>query len=390
MRSLYDHQIIFPSELSFSIKDLEEEIESITALDCFSIVNSGQDLNQLRDPRFAEWSTNENFIIFGAGGSSLGGQCISSVLKNSAKNIKYVYNSDPATLDKLFSRINPQKTGFLCISKSGETLETICQVLLAQHFVKEKNKFVFITENKESSLKEMANTLGCLCLDHPKNIGGRFSVFSLTGMVPALLSGVDPLRMRIGGARALVNYRNRIREGIGFIRECIKNNITQHVSFIYSDKLQKFGPWLAQLYAESTGKSGRGITPLTAIGATDQHSQLQLYLDGPRDKCFTFIEEEQNSKLRIPVSGNIPYLKNRAMRDVFKAQCAATIASIQEKGAYIRKINVSTIVPEMLGALFMHFMVEVVIVCKTLGVNPFDQPAVERGKVITKKLIIEC
>jgi glucose-6-phosphate isomerase len=298
----------------------------------------------------------------------------------------------PSTLRKIFSEINPESTGFLCISKSGETLETICQTLLALDFIKEKkDKFVFLTEDKPSSLKKLANELDSLCLDHPKTIGGRFSVFSMVGMLPALLCGIDPLRIRLGGKEVLENHLEEVEKGASFVVENFRRKISQHVAFIYADKLAPFGAWLAQLYAESTGKCDLGITPLTAVGSTDQHSQLQLYLDGNKDKCFTFFFENQQSELRISSNKYLPlefaYLKNKTATDVFQAQYVATTTSILEKKCSVRKIEMAKISPETLGALFMHFMLETVLVCKCMGVNPFDQPAVEYGKILTKNLL---
>jgi glucose-6-phosphate isomerase len=147
---------------------------------------------------------------------------------------------------------------------------------------------------------------------------------------------------------------------------------------------------LAQLYAESSGKDEKGITPLTAIGSVDQHSQLQLYLDGPRDKCFTFFYEKQEGSLSVK-NENLPakfeYLRNKKISEVFSSQCDATQKVLLENGFNVRRIEVPSISADNLGALFMHFMLEVACVCKLIDVNPFDQPAVERGKIITKELL---
>jgi len=364
-----------PSEQDFSFWD------EIKSLDCFSIVH--QDLKELENSRLKKWMTHKNFVIFGTGGSSLGGQCIQAI--SSQTTVKFVSNLSPSALEKTFLDINPNETGFLCISKSGETLETIYQTLLALNITREKDKFVVITENKKSSLKEIAHEFDFLCLDHPTTIGGRFSVFSIVGMLPALLCGIDPMKITSGGKKVLEFLSDNIKKGASFVVENLRDNLTNHVSFIYSDKLEIFGEWLAQLYAESTGKSGVGVTPITAIGSVDQHSQLQLYLDGRQDKCFTFFFEDQETSLAHPqyLPTSFSYLKNRTAADVFKAQCEATIASI---GKY-RKITMPAITPEILGELFMHFMLEVTCVCKLIGVNPFDQPAVEQGKILTKKIL---
>jgi glucose-6-phosphate isomerase len=331
---------------------------------------------------------HKKFIIFGVGGSSLGGQCIQAAFPS--ENVKFVNNLDSATLEKTFSEIDPQETGFLCISKSGETLETLCHTLLALNFIKDKeDKFVFITENKHSSLRKLAHQFDFLCLDHPPNIGGRFSVFSIVGMLPAALCGVDPWKIRFGGRKVLEENLNAAVEGATFVSKNFFDKITQQVLFIYSDKLEMFGKWLAQLYAESTGKSEVGITPIVAMGSSDQHSQLQLYLDGGKDKCFTFLYENKISNLLV--SENIPpafsYLKNKSVADIFSAQCCGTIVSVLDRKIPSRKIEIPALTPEILGELFMYFMLEVVSVCRIIDVNPFDQPAVEHGKIVTKILL---
>jgi glucose-6-phosphate isomerase len=212
-------------------------------------------------------------------------------------------------------------------------------------------------------------------------------------MLPAILCGINSEEILEGGRKVLNNFEHsieKIENGARFVADQFFERFSQHVSFIYTDKLLCFGSWLAQLYGESTGKSGKGITPLTAIGSVDQHSQLQLYLDGKRDKCFTFFLEKQKSELKISnefMPKNFAYLGGKRVSDIFEAQCAATATSILEKGCRLRKIEIPEITPEILGALFMHFMLEVVCVCRLIGVNPFDQPAVERGKTITQETL---
>ncbi|MDR1560871.1 MAG: hypothetical protein LBS23_00765, partial [Holosporaceae bacterium] len=351
-------------------------LNEFKALDCFSIVKNDDALYFTRIPRLQKWISGENFVILGTGGSSLGGQCIHAISKN-PKNIKFVNNLDPSTLNNLFSKIDLQKTNFLCISKSGETLETVCQTMLIVDLIKNFEnfceKFIIITENKKSSLRELANEFNFLCLDHPETIGGRFSVFSIVGMLPAMLCGIDPKEIIAGGSEILNNsqhYLRQIEDGVSFVLDSFSNGLKQHVSFIYSDKLAFFGAWLAQLYAESSGKSGNGITPITAVGSVDQHSQLQLYLDGAADKCFTFFLEKQISALQISdqfIPKNLAYIKNKRIHDIFGAQYKATISSMLEKNYNVREIEIPEITPKVLGAMFMHFMLEVACVCKMIG-----------------------
>ena len=371
--------------------------DELINLDCFSVVKKTDDLECLQDPCLQDWRRFENFIIFGTGGSALGGKCLCELAK-SEKKIKFIDNLDPTQLAEIFSETDFSKTGFLGISKSGETLETISQILLALQFLQKnsldpKKHFVFITEPKLSSLRELAVHYDIFCLDHPNTIGGRFSVFSIVGMLPAVLAGLDPNEIREGGKEILENFE-QIISGANFVFKNFSEGIAQHVSFIYSEKLKLFGQWLAQLYAESTGKSGIGITPLTAIGAVDQHSQLQLYLDGPNDKCFSFfVEKNLEDELKISEESYLPYsfkfLANKNVSEIFSAQSQATISVLAEQNRSIRIFEFSEITPKLLGSLFMHFMLEVACVSKLINVNPFNQPAVEKGKILTKKILDE-
>lgn len=391
---LYNHVVLTDLIKRRSRFDFFREL---TQLDCFNIVKRSEDLSVLDDPRFKKWCELRNFIIFGTGGSSLGGQAIHSVANSFEKSLKFVSNLDPNSLEDLLQKTDFGKTGFLVISKSGETLETICQLLVAMDFVKHlhdfQDRFVFVTEAKDSTLRQIVNQNRFLCFDHPNTIGGRYSVFSLVGMIPAILCGLDPRAIRMGGRRVLDNFGNstyKIQEGADFVFKNFEKGIFNHVSFIYSEKLINFGYWLAQLYAESSGKDGKGITPLTAIGSVDQHSQLQLYIDGPRDKCFTFFYEKQERPLAVK-NENFPakfkYLRGKRISEIFGSQCDATQKVLLENGFNVRRIEVPTVSADNLGALFMHFMLEVACLCKLIAVNPFDQPAVERGKIITKELL---
>lgn len=389
---MFYKQIIQNKNQLSDLKNLQE----LSQLDCFSIVKSEKIFETFQNPRLKKWMAFDNFVIFGTGGSSLGAQCIHAV-SHAKKNIQFANNLDTYSLKKLFQSIDVNNTGFLCVSKSGETLETICQTLLALEFAKNaenlKDHFVVITEDKPSSLREIAEQYDFLCLEHPKTIGGRFSVFSIVGMLPALLCGIDVRAVYAGAKSVLENFQkdnSEIQHGASFVFNGFKNGKSEHISFIYSDKLSCFGDWLAQLYAESTGKDGIGITPIKAIGAVDQHSQLQLYLDGTQNKCFTFFVEKQNSKLPIfgaDIPSKFEYLRSKNVAQVFAAQSTATFTSIAERKYNLRKFEFENVTPEILGSLFMHFMLEVACVCKLMKVDPFNQPAVERGKIITKALL---
>lgn len=391
--------------------------DDLLQLECFKIADLDADLRFLEgNERLQRWiENNDHFLLLGTGGSSLGARAVcalgssNSSNSSSKKTIEFVDNLDPCSLRDLFERLDSSsnvidRTGVLCISKSGETLETISQLLLVFEFFKRKGrdfseKIVVITEDKPSTLKIFALENSFLCLDHSKNIGGRFSVLSVVGMLPAMICGIDPREIRKGAATVLHEGRDVVKLGAAFVAQNFAEGFRNHVSFVYSDKLAAFGAWLAQLYAESSGKDGLGITPVTARGSVDQHSQLQLYLDGPSDKCFSFFLEKQqdnDAEDNFRISKNIPtkfaYLGGKSISEIFEAQCNATIGALLEKGqGPLRKFEFPEVTPRILGELFTHFMLEVPCVCRLLGggvgVNPFDQPAVERGKIITKELL---
>ncbi|MBR1733882.1 MAG: hypothetical protein IJ730_00280 [Alphaproteobacteria bacterium] len=394
---MFVQKVLYPNNMSFNEKDFGF-LKNLITYDCFSIVDLADNLKFLNNSELTQWLQADEFLIIGTGGSSLGAQCIYEIAKANLKNplrknIQFLSNLDPQTFQTTISHIkHPERVRILCISKSGETLETITQLLLIMDFFKNyqlSSKIVIITENKSSSLKQIAIDNNFLCFDHPKTIGGRFSVFSIVGMLPALICGINPNEIYEGAQNILHGDMENIKKGAAFVFQNFKNKITNHVSFIYSDKLKPFAEWLAQLYAESSGKDGIGITPIAARGSVDQHSQLQLYLDGTRDKCFSFFYEKQNCDFTI--TNNVPnkfnYLAQKNISEIFEAQCDATIKTLIEKKFNLRKFELSEITPKILGALFMHFMIEVSSVCKLMEVNPFDQPAVERGKIITKALL---
>lgn len=377
------HEVINSKELS--------QVQTIIEIpECVAIANDDSNLSVLDDISLARWLKYPNFIIFGTGGSSLGGQAIYQL--SSRKNLRFVCNLDSDSLIDLFSDLDVCNTGFLCISKSGETLETICQTLIAMEKVKSSGgtigeQFVFITEDKDSSMKRLALEHGITCVDHPKTIGGRFSVFTPVGMLPAYMCGVDPREIYAGVRETL--QQQFVREAIAFTTDCYRHNLRQQIFFCYGEKLIAFGKWLEQLYAESTGKCGQGITPILAVGSVDQHSQLQLYLDGPADKCFSFFLEKQTSSLSIDTD-YFDYLRGKKVSDIFAAQYKGTLIALKEAGRFVRTIEFGDLTPRVLGGLFAHFMLEVIGVCRELSIDPFDQPAVEHGKNLTLKILRNC
>lgn len=397
-------------------KNLANFLTEALELDCFKISRSSCDLEILSNPRFLNWLKNEFFVIFGTGGSSLGAQAIYGIAKTrlpTQKKFFFIDSLDPDVIADLFANINLEKTGFLCISKSGETLETLTQVRLTLQMCRDlKNladKFIVITEEKKSTLYAIALENNFLIARHEKSIGGRFSVLSNVGMIPAKIFGLDPFEIR-KGAQSVFDIKNVVHStdgvfsdekaisdnaldninefnlcenfynSINFIINNLKKNVTNHVFFVYSNKMKKFSEWLNQLYAESTGKDEKGITPILATGSIDQHSQLQLYLDGPKDKFFTFFTHDYQNTGNCEVGGH-------SLAQFFRAQYDATLMSLKEKKMNVRGIALHDFSPYNIGMLFSYFMLEVITICKCINVDAFNQPAVERGKIITMDLL---
>lgn len=356
----------------------------------------------------------DDVIVLGTGGSSLGGQAVcqlSSVTTSSVPSLHFMDNIDPHSFDRLFKIIKPERTGFIVISKSGKTAETLTQFLYCwdvfQSAIKRDKKtinlhehFVVITELGDRPLRRLAIKWRIKTIDYDKDIGGRFSVLSIVGLLPALIAGVDAYQIREGAnsvIEQMVSLKNieKFPPATGAILNILlakEHNISTTVLMPYLDQLSVFGQWFQQLWAESLGKNGQGTTPVRALGTVDQHSQLQLYLDGPKDKFFTLILADQRD-----IGGKIPktlanhrdlkFIAGKRMGDLINAEQLATSASLINNNCPTRILSIKSLDEHSLGALLMHFMLETIIAADLMGVNAFDQPAVEAGKILAKKYI---
>ena len=291
-------------------------------------------------------------------------------------------------------------TGFIVISKSGTTPETLSQLGTIVNIANEKNilntlynNMMVITEFKDSALFNIAKKNNCLLLEHQDDIGGRYSVFSNVGMVPAIIAGLNVKKIHEGVVKLL--NKNDFTNAFKFaqmFKYSVSNNFSSSVLMTYSDGLNYFGKWYLQLWAESIGKQNRGVTALHATGTTDQHSQLQLYLDGPKDKFFTIIKSNYKNKgllidSQLMKDESIDYLVNKKMGDLMHAEQDATIDTFKLNGFKFREIFIETINEESIGMLMANSIIETIAACIYFDVDPFDQPAVEQGKVLTKKYL---
>ncbi|MEB3701691.1 Glucose-6-phosphate isomerase [Candidatus Bealeia paramacronuclearis] len=330
----------------------------------------------------------QDVLICGTGGSSLGAKTLCALSKAPSARIHFMDNVDPDTFERLFVRLNPKTTGIVIVSKSGSTVETLMQTLTLKAVWGNAilSNVVMITEPTPNPLRKLGESWGVTILDHPQDIGGRFSCFSVVGLLPALISGVDVSALLEGAQKALEAHEADV-SGPAFVASyChLKLDKPNHVLMPYCDRLLPFAFWWKQLWAESLGKETKGFTPIESLGTVDQHSQLQLYLDGPQDKFFTIITTSQKG-LGWKVEG-IPLFEGKTMGDLIVAEQEATIETLASRGCPLRVVHLETLNETSLGSLLMHFMIETIVTADLLDVNAFDQPAVEHGKELTRQIL---
>ena len=352
----------------------------------------------------------EDVVILGTGGSSLGGQSICEIALatgTSRPHLHFMANIDADSFDRLFQSITPERTGFIVISKSGGTAETLIQFLYCLDIFRNqldedkiKEHFTVITEPGDRALRRLAKRWELEIIDHDPGVGGRYSALSVVGLLPALIAGLDAYQIRDGAMSVLKPILDD-----GDAKECApaqgavinialaqERAINTTVLMPYLDRLVSFGLWYRQLWAESLGKDGYGTTPANALGTVDQHSQLQLYLDGPRDKFFTLLfADRANTSWLVPADladdPELAFIAGKRMGDLMAAEQQATAETLINHNCPTRIMTIETIDEHSLGALMMHFMLETIIAADLLGVNAFDQPAVEEGKIRAKSFL---
>jgi glucose-6-phosphate isomerase len=298
-------------------------------------------------------------------------------------------------------------TRFVAISKSGGTAETLMQTIAALTALKQgghdpRGAMLGLTEpakaGKRNGLRELLAAFQVPMLDHDPGVGGRFSVLSNVGLLPAATLGLDVAAVRRGAAAALAPVLakkppSEVPSALGAAL-AVSAATTKSISVLmaYCDRLERFTRWYVQLWAESLGKQGKGTTPLAALGPVDQHSQVQLYIGGPRDKLFTVIivgSAGLGSRMDAELAklAGEPGFAGKTIGDLVAAEGRATAETLANNGCPVRTIHLATLDEQTLGELLMHFMLETMIAAHLLGIDAFDQPAVEEGKVLAKKYL---
>ena len=327
-----------------------------------------------------KYYNHKNFRIIGIGGSILGAKAIYKFLEPKLKKFQFI--------DNFSSSKNNKKNVNLIISKSGNTLETISN---ANILIKKKEKNIFITENKKSYLFVLANRLKAEIISHNNYIGGRYSVLSEVGMLPAHLMGFKPEKFR--RLNHLIKNKRFINSLINNVSNILDLNKKRTNSIIlnYDYKSIEFFNWYQQLVAESLGKKRKGIHPIISVMPQDNHSLMQYYLDGNQNNFFTlYFFKEKNSKR---INKNIilkshSYLKNKKLNDILFSQFSATEKVFKKKKIPFRSFIINNRSEETLGELFTFFILETILLGMAMGVNPYDQPAVELIKKEAKKILI--
>ncbi len=366
-------------------------------------------------------STGARTIIFyGTGGSALGGETLAqvagwnvpggaTVYDRSRPRIRFYDNLDPLTQAGALATLDLATTRFVVTSKSGGTAETFAQVITTLTAVKTAGLadripelFLGITEpdqkGKSNGLRALFASLGIPMLDHHTGIGGRFSCLTNVGLVPAMARGLDARAIRAGAA-SVIEHLLAARKVADFapalgaatmVALSKERGIRSLVMMPYTDRLARFSDWFVQLWAESLGKKGEGTTPVPAVGPVDQHSQLQLFMEGPHELAMTIVRVANRGlgpviDPAMAKTAGAPFMAGKTIGDVVDAQSYAIVGALARAGRPVRTIDIDTLDERTTGALLMHFMLETIIAGRLLGIDPFDQPGVELAKVLTRE-----
>jgi len=403
-----------------AVRRLAEE-EAAGQLPLLHVPRATDDLAAVREA--ASWLRLDatDVVFLGTGGSSLGGQTLAQ-LKDYAvpgagrftesPRVHFLDNLDPVTIDHVLHKLPLSSTRFVAISKSGGTGETLMQTIAVLSALEKaglrarpNDMFLGLSEPRRdgarNALRDLLEPEGVRFLDHHTGIGGRYSVLTNVGLLPAAVLGLDIAAIRQGAAEAHEPFRvGRAAKDAPAVMGAALNVAAARegkgiaVTMAYADRLERFNRWWVQLWAESIGKDGKGTQPVAAIGPVDQHSQLQLYLAGPNDKLFTVLTTGVAGQgplmdAKLARRAGEPDFGGRHIGDLVAAQGRATADTLAKNGRPTRRIHVEKLDERAMGELLMHFMLETVLTGYTLGVDPFDQPAVEEGKVLAKQYLAQ-
>ena len=363
----------------------------------------------------------DDVVILGIGGSALGPIALRTALRPSGWNmlddkarggyprLHVLDNVDPETIDALLGRLRLEKTLFIVTSKSGGTAETMAQFLIVHdRITREKldvaRQLVFVTDPKQGALRPLADRLRVPALDIPANIGGRFSVLSAVGTLPAALIGIDVKSLLSGAAEMAKRCESadltKNPAGVyAMLQWLADTRLTKKIVVFmpYSDPLRDFAAWFVQLWAESLGKqrpdgTSVGSTPLAALGATDQHAQVQLFMEGPADKTVTFVAvEKRAADVTIPTGfrdvKELGYLDGHSLGELIDIEQRATAGALAKRGRPNMTIHLDRVDASHVGQLMMLLELATAYAGQLYGIDAFNQPGVELGKQFAYALL---
>mgnify|MGYP003574887533 CR=1 FL=1 len=351
---------------------------------------------------YEEFKHKKYFIHIGIGGSALGPEMLLKAM-GTKTGVEFIFlnNIDPDDLHRNLSKVDLRQALIYVVSKSGTTAETVAAMSilineLAKEGITEKQfseYFVFCTDPVNGDLRKIAKDWNVKTLSVPSNIGGRFSILTPVGLLPALFAGMQADKL-LEGAKNIQKNLYDTKEGKAFfdlafwIKDLHDQGVHQTVMMPYSSLLKEFSSWFVQLWAESLGKEGKGLTPIPAYGATDQHSQMQLFMEGPKDKIMMIIETEKfqyDYQMNNTVNGeSFKLLAPFSLATLMKAELEGTLEALKENGRHVVHLKIPELNEESLGQLVLFSECLTVFVGKLLKIDPFNQPGVEAGKKYAK------
>lgn len=362
--------------------------------------NNGAEAKQI----FEKHKDKKHFVQIGIGGSALGPQMLLSALqKDFSRTFTFIDNTDADYIQRELSKINLKDSLFYVVSKSGGTAETIAGYIIIRNELinlgvqKEElgNYFVFCTDSKNGELREHVKLNNYDSLSVPLNVGGRFSVLTDVGLLPALFGGIDIdnlLNSAKSQAEKIKDIKNNeVLNLANYLFKLSERDVNQTVLMPYSSLLKDFSAWFVQLWGESLGKEGKGLTPLPAYGATDQHSQMQLFMEGPNDKVLILLNiKNSNHNFSLESDLNLAAankLNSFNLNQLINAQFNGTCEALTQKNKNLITLEIEKLNEKTLGELIVFFESLTVAVGQYLNINPFDQPGVELGKKLSFKYL---
>ncbi|HEU4681950.1 MAG TPA: glucose-6-phosphate isomerase [Gemmatimonadales bacterium] len=412
------------AELTQRFREIAKEVSARRATGeygFYQLVEQGSTVRQIKT--FAEGlgQAHDHVLVLGIGGSALGTKALLNALRRPGWNewgdeereffprLTILENVDPTSVSAALQRIDPRRVLVNVISKSGGTAETMAQYLVVRAWLDQalgsaaNRHMVFTTDPSRGALRQLAQQERIATLDVPPEVGGRFSVLSPVGLLPAALVGIDIEGLLAGARQAMKRAEpNDLLKNPAALYAALhwaadtELGARVHVLMPYTDRLREFAEWYRQLWAESLGKRGDregrvvhvGPTPVGAVGATDQHSQVQLFMEGPFDKAITFVTvDDLGVDVPIPSRPGLPpdleYLGGHTLGELLRAEYEATSGALAQMGRMSCTLSLPDLSPTTIGEAIMFFQIATGYAGAWYGIDPFDQPGVELGKRLT-------